>query len=120
MGDVRVEIEEGSKRYQREGRLIALAGRIVLINENMRLWAYVGQKSDYVIIESLYCSCGKFSRNLTRSPGCPHIAAVGEAKALGKVRRVEGVEPEEVIWDAITLGFSPRLRRALARTGGEP
>lgn len=120
MTDVRSEIEEGSRRYQREGRAIALAGRIVLVNEAIGLWAYVGQKSDYIIIEGLYCSCGKFVRNLSRSPGCPHIAAVAEAKALGKIRRAEGVEPEDVVWDAVSLGFSPRLRRALAKTAGEP
>lgn len=119
--DIEASIRKAAERYDR-GRVKALgySGRFILLRENSKMWAYIGPRSDYLVVEGLYCSCGSFTRSLTGQPSCIHLAALEEAKRSGRYRVVEATEDEVVAiaWELLTTGFSRRLREKLYKTVG--
>ncbi|MEN2999329.1 MAG: hypothetical protein ABDH61_01975 [Acidilobaceae archaeon] len=113
MGDIREEIEESCREDEKErgDRLRAIVRRLVAIDLERGLWAYVGRERDHFLIEGLYCSCSSFAFSLTRRAGCEHLSALKLARS-GKVREVK-VDAATVIWEVVSVGLSPTLRKAL-------
>ena len=101
-------------------RALGYSGRFVLLRDELKLWAYIGSRSDYLVIEGLYCSCGSFTRSLLKQPSCIHLAAVEVAKSSGRYRRIEASDDEvvSIVWELLTTGFSKRLREKLYKTVG--
>jgi predicted nucleic acid-binding Zn finger protein len=121
----RVDVEEGVEaltgRYDR-GKVKALgySNRFILLKKEARLWAYIGPRSDYLLVENIYCSCGTFTRSLTRQPACIHIVALREAIDSGRYRVLEASEEtvSSIAWEILTARFSRKLREEIYRAGG--
>lgn len=120
-GDVEDTIRRSRGRFD-ESRVksIGYSGRFILLRRESKLWAYIGPNGDYLLVEGLYCSCGSFTRSVTRSPSCIHVVALEEAKSSGRYRVLD--VPEEVLvsiaWELLTVGYSKRLREWLYKQGG--
>ncbi len=117
LGDIEVDIAEHASRQDKRRILaIALSSRFIKLGD--KLWIYIGHKGDYVVIEKLYCSCSNFTRSLTRKPGCPHLAALEEAKKHGKYRKLEANprDVEQIIWESLNTKLSTTLRKLLKTT----
>ncbi|MDM7275768.1 MAG: SWIM zinc finger family protein [Thermoprotei archaeon] len=118
-GDIEVDIAENVARQDKKRILpIALSLRFIKLSDKHKLWIYIGHKGDYVVIERLYCSCSSFIRSLTRKPGCPHLAALEEAKRLGKYRKLEANprDIEQILWESLNTKLSTTLRKLLKTT----
>ncbi|MCS7107357.1 MAG: hypothetical protein NZ902_04555 [Acidilobaceae archaeon] len=114
MGDVKEEIEESCREDEekRGDRLRAIARRLVAIDLEKGFWAYVGRERDHFLIEGLYCSCSSFALSLTKRAGCEHLSALRVAKRSGAVRELK-VDVASVVWEIVSVGLSPTLRKAL-------
>ena len=119
--DVEEDIIASAGRYD-QGRVRALgySNRFILLKRGAKLWAYIGPRSDYLLVENLYCSCGAFTRSLTRRPTCIHIVALREAISSGRYRVLEASEDvlSTIVWEILVARFSRKLREEIYRTGG--
>ncbi len=114
-----IGLEEPSEDVLRRARYIAFTKRIVLVWENPRIYVYVGEDSDHVLVDSHYCSCEGFARRLLQGSrvACSHVYAVRIAENTGRIRRMVLEDPDElalIVWEVLTGGLSPTLRRKLA------
>lgn len=97
----------------------AVAGkRLVLIWRNPKIYVFIGEHGDYIIINRYYCSCPAFIRGVMQgNPVCYHIYAVALAEESGRYHDVsealrEG-DVEEIVFEILGSGVSSTLRRIL-------
>ncbi len=114
--DVEESVVASASRYD-EARVKALgySNRFILLKKEAKLWAYIGPRSDNLLVEGIYCSCGSFTRSLLRQPSCIHLVALKEAVRSGRYRVIEASEEDIAIiaWEILTSGFSRRLRELM-------
>jgi predicted nucleic acid-binding Zn finger protein len=114
--DVEDSVRTSAGRFdQARVRAIGYSNRFILLKREARLWAYIGPRSDYLLVEDLYCSCGSFTRSLARQPTCIHLVALREAINAKRYRTLEvGEDVISIIaWEILATGFSRRLREAV-------
>jgi predicted nucleic acid-binding Zn finger protein len=119
--DVEESIIASTGRYDRaKVRALGYSNRFILLSRRAKLWAYIGPRSDYLLVENLYCSCGSFTRSLTRQPTCVHLIALREAINSERYRVLEASEEEisTIAWEILASGFSRKLRERMYKTGG--
>jgi len=117
--DIDVMLTFNTDKSERDrAEALLSSGRLILLWENPRIYVFMGEHGDHVIVDSNYCSCESFYFSLLRrSPGCYHIKALRLApEKVAKPGRVIDVSVDEawtIIYEALTTGFSPTLRRLL-------
>ncbi|MFZ8788482.1 MAG: hypothetical protein ACO2OZ_02305 [Acidilobaceae archaeon] len=119
--DVEESIIASTGRYDRaKVRALGYSNRFILLSRGAKLWAYIGPRSDYLLVENLYCSCGSFTRSLTGQPTCVHLIALREAINSERYRVLEASEEEisTIAWEILASGFSRKLRERIYKTGG--
>ncbi len=101
-------------------RALAYSNRFILLRKKARLWAFIGSRSDYIIVENLYCSCNSFTRRLTRQPICIHLVALELSMNLNRYRTLEASEEEirSITLEILKGGFSRKLREKLYKISG--
>jgi predicted nucleic acid-binding Zn finger protein len=106
-----------SKIDRDRAEAVLSSGRLVLLWEDPRIYVFMGDHGDHVIVDSNYCSCEAFYFSILRgSPGCYHVrvlrVASGKTTMLKRVAASADVA-WAIIYEALTTGFSPTLRRLL-------
>ena len=107
---------EPPKSLEHRVRYVAYSGRFVVLSLRPLIAVYIGEESDHVVVEGVYCSCEGFQRRLARGEfGCSHIYALPLALRSRRYTLLS-LAPGEVariVWEALTGVRSVTLRLAL-------
>ncbi len=104
------------KNLEPRVRYVAYSGRFVLLSLRPLIAVYMGEESDHVIVDGVYCSCEGFQRRLSRGEiGCSHVYALPVALGNGRYTLLS-LGPgriARIVWEILTGTRSVVLRLAL-------
>lgn len=92
----------------------AASGRLVRIADDPPVYVFMGEHGDHIVVGGVYCSCEAFKYSLLRGrPGCYHVYAARLHGGLARRISAGRGEVESIIYEVVTAGFSPTLRRLI-------
>ncbi|MEB3816963.1 MAG: SWIM zinc finger family protein, partial [Desulfurococcales archaeon] len=97
-----------------KARAAAYSGRLVKIWSDPRIYVYMGDHGDHVIVDGVYCSCEAFIYSVLRGGNpCYHVLAARMPGARVREVKVDVNDAWNIVYEVLSTGFSPTLRRLL-------